>query len=291
MKLIKYIHVLTIGVMLFTSCDVNQAPEFDDKDAFAAFTSTTIGVDENKGEVDIPVLLASLSGITTTVDFEIVADGSTAIEGKNYELLNTNKTLTFTKDESTQYIKLKLIDNNTFDGDVKLIIKLSNPKDVNLGYSKECNLTIADDEHPLLFILSTFEATGNSYYNGSQTWNITIEKDNDDLSKVWLSNLVVGGTSLKVYGLVNSEKTEIKIPVKQEIATSTTYKKVLLEGADGETGEDIPSGGFIRGTIAANGTITFIDEIYSAVYSDEAASVLVGYFNAFHSGIVLTKAK
>jgi len=293
MKILKYILVLTIGAFLFTACDdLNKAPIFDDADAFVAFRSSTVSIGEEQGTIDIPVLLTSLSGIGTTVNFEFVTDGATAIEGKNYQVLNTEKKLTFTKDAPTQYIKLKLLDNATFNGDVSVTIKLSSPVGVNLGASKTCVLTITDDEHPLLFILGDLTAKGTSYFNGAEEWKITISKDVSDLTKVWITNFVNGGSSpaTPIYGVVNAEKTEIKIPVSQIVATSSSYPKIILEGFYGPDGaEDIPTGGFITGKIATDGTITIQDEFGSHVYKDDAASVSAGWYNIYKAGVTMKK--
>lgn len=293
MKILKYILAFTAGVLLFTACDdLNKAPEFNDGDAFVAFRSAAVSVGEEKGTIDIPVLLTSLSGIATTVDFEFVTEGSTATEGKNFTVLNSSKMLTFTKDAPTQYIKLALVDNSTFDGDVKVSIKLSSPVGVNLGDSKLLTLTLTDNEHPLLFILGDLTAKGTSYFNGAEEWKVTIAKDASDLTKVWITNFVNGGSSptTPIYGVVNAEKTEIKIPVAQIVSTSTSYPKILLEGFYGPDGaEDIPTGGFITGEIAADGTITIKDEFGSHVYSDAAATVSAGWYNIYQSGTVLKK--
>jgi hypothetical protein len=262
-------------------------PEFSDGDAFAAFRSSSMSVKENGGTLKIPVLLSSLSGIATTVDFEIT-DG-TAKAGTHYTLENTSNTLTFTKDDPTQYITLDIIDNDVFGGDVNLTVTLKNPKGVNLGASKTCSVTISDDEHPLAFILGEFSAVGTSIWDDALAWTLTIEKDADDVSKVWISNLVPGGSSLKVYGTVSDDKTEIRIPVGQEIATSSSYPKILLLGYDGETEDDIPTGGYISGTITSDGTITIKDLFASGVFSDDAATDLLGYYNAVLGGSVWTK--
>jgi hypothetical protein len=153
-------------------------------------------------------------------------------------------------------------------------------------------VTITDDEHPLLFILGTMQAAGESYYNGPETWNMTFAKDEKDISKIWISNLVNGGSSAStpVYGVVNEEKTEIRIPVNQVIAVSSTYALIRLEGFLGPDGdEDIPDGGYITGAIAEDGTITLADWIASSVYFDANASSFAGYYNVFLSGVTIKK--
>ena len=306
MKIFKLTYGLMAAAMLtFASCNLNDYPEFSDSDAFVAIQQTSASVAENGDTLKIPVMLTSLSGISGSVDFTISPDETAgAVEGEQYKLANASKTLTFSKDASTQYIVVVPIDNEKFTGDTKFTITLSNPQGAVLGANKTCNVTVEDDEHPLAFILGTLNAKGISYFNGEQEWEITFGKDANDLSKVWIYNLVPGGSSSSspVYGIVNDEKTEIRIPVGQEIAKSSSYPKILLEGfygdhsafgiedehtADGD--EDIPNGEYITGLIAADGTITIIDWFGSHVYTDDAATASAGWYNIMQSGIVLKK--
>lgn len=290
MKKVKSIYGLFAATaLMLASCSINDAPTFDDSEAFVAFTNSTMSVGEEKGSLEIPVLLTSISGISETVEFEITAnEAAPAVEGTHYTV--ESNTLTFTKEAPTQYIKLNIIDNDTFNGDVKLSITLKSPAKVNLGTSKTCDVTIEDDEHPLLFILGILQAKGNSFFNGDTEWTVKIEKDAEDLSKVWISNFVPGGSSLAIYGVVNAEKTEIRIPVGQEIAKSSSYPHILLEGFRGDEGdEDIPTGENIIGTISADGVITIQDWFGSHVYSDDAATVSAGWFNIMTNNAVFKK--
>ena len=237
------------------------------------------------------MLLTSIGGIETTVNFEVApAETAGAVEGKHYTI-EGSKSLTFKKDAPTQKITLNIIDNDTFDGDVKFTIKLLDPEGVQLGASKTCSVTIEDDEHPLLFILGTLSAKGVSDFNGDTEWEVRIAKDDSDLSKVWIYNLVPGGSSSSspVYGIVNDEKTEIRIPVGQEVAVSSSYPHILLNGFYGDTEEKIPTGGYITGEIAEDGTISIKDYFGSQVFSDDAASNSLGWYNLMDPIITLKK--
>ena len=293
MNILKKLTILVIGAILMVSCNLNEAPIFDDSEAFVAFRSSELSLGEEKTDtIKIPVLLTSLAGLSSSVDFEIVTDGATAIEGKHFKVLNTSKTLTFTKDTPTQNILVKTIDNATFDGDVSFSIKLNDPGDVKLGASKIINIKINDDEHPLLFILGSLTAKGTSYFNGAEEWTVTFDKDATDLKKVWIKNFVNGGSSAAspIYGVVNDEKTEIKIPVGQIIAVSTSYPKITLRGFYGPDGEEeIPTGGFITGTIAPDGQITFVDEFGSYVWTNEDMTAGAGWYNIYQAGVTLKK--
>lgn len=290
MKIFKLALGMAAGLLL-ASCNINELPEYDDSNAFVAFTSSAVSVGEEEGSKQVEVLLTSIGGIETTVNFEVTpAETAGAVEGKHYTI-EGGKSLTFTKDAPTQKITLNIIDNDTFDGDVKFTIKLLDPEGVQLGASKTCSVTIEDDEHPLLFILGTLSAKGVSDFNGDTEWEVRIAKDDSDLSKVWIYNLVPGGSSSSspVYGIVNDDKTEIRIPVGQEVAVSSSYPHILLNGFYGDTEEKIPTGGYITGEIAEDGTISIKDYFGSQVFSDDAASNSLGWYNLMDPIITLKK--
>ena len=290
MKIFKLALGMAAGLLL-ASCNINELPEYDDSNAFVAFTSSSLNVGEEEGSKQVEVLLTSISGIETTVNFEVApAETAGAVEGKHYTI-EGSKSLTFKKDAPTQKITLNIIDNDTFDGDVKFTIKLLDPEGVQLGASKTCSVTIEDDEHPLLFILGTLSAKGVSDFYGDTEWEVRIAKDDSDLSKVWIYGLVPQGSSSSspVYGIVNDEKTEIRIPVGQEVAVSSSYPHILLNGFYGETEEKIPTGGYITGEIAEDGTISIKDYFGSQVFSDDAASNSLGWYNLMDPVVTLKK--
>lgn len=290
MKKILYAFMLTVGTLAISSCN-NDLPEFDDADAFAAFTSSSTSVEENVagGELQIPVLLTSLSGIETSVDF--VVKDSTAVEGKDFTIENTSKTLSFTKDEPTQYINIKIIDNDEYEGDKVFTVELTNPQGVNLGLAHTYTVKITDDEHPLAFILGSYTATGTSNFDGATSWNtLRIEKDDSDASKVWIYNICSAGcgSSTPVYGTVNDDKTEIHIPVGQATANSSSYD-IVLEGFRGEEGEeDIATGDYILGYIASDGTIT-IQNWYGTHAYTKGTTTSAGWYDIMFPGVVWTK--
>ena len=229
MKIFKNTTIVlaALAAVALASCN-NDQPEFNDKDAFVSFTDTKASIDENKATLEIPVQLSSLKGKEGSVDFEITADKTApAVEGTNYTVANATRTLTFTKESNVQNINLNIIDlAGTFTGDLRLNIKLKNAQGVNLGAESSFDVTIVDLDHPLAFMLGTFRASGESNFNGATTWNVEIKKDDSDVNKVWIYNILPAGTSDKypVYGTVNEDKTELRIPVGQNTKkTSSQY--------------------------------------------------------------------
>ena len=104
------------------------------------------------------------------------------------------------------------------------------------------------------------------------------------------ASIALGIDGRPIYGVVNEDKTEILIPVHQQIATSSSYPYVAVDGADGEEGEeDIPEGGNLVATIGADGTITVQNWMIVNAYTDEGGTSLAGYFGYVVKGAVLTK--
>ena len=243
MKIFKNTTIVlaALAAVALASCN-NDQPEFNDKDAFVSFTDTKASVDENKATLEIPVQLSSLKGKEGTVDFEIIPDESApAVEGTNYTVANASRTLTFTKESNVQNIKLNIVDlAGTFTGDVRLTIKLKNAQGVNLGTENTFQVTIADLDHPLAFMLGTFSASGPSLLYGATTWNVEIKKDDSDVNKVWIYKILPKGTSDKypVYGTVNEDKTELRIPVEQN-TKKTSSEYCWLEAFGGVDGDNL----------------------------------------------------
>ncbi len=278
---------LFFGAWATTSCDINELTTFDDSMSFIALETTSNTFVENEGLVGIPVYFTTLSNTSLTVDFSMDTIGygdKGSVEGVHYTLKNESKTLTFENGMGYDTIWIQLIDNTTYNGDTYFNITLtSNSANIPFGAMKATKVTISDDEHPLAFILGTLSASGISYFNGPTDWVVTTTKDEIDVTKVWFTNFVPGGPPTPpIYGVVNEDKTEIKIPVKQSQGTNATYGEVSLLGYEGEEGDpEIPDGGFITGTIDENGKITILDWYSSTVSA--------GSFNIMEYGVTMQK--
>jgi hypothetical protein len=283
------IYLSILASVTFSACELNDYPEFNDADAFVEFSSERTSVAENVGTLNVPVRLTSLAAKTSTITFEII--DSTAVQGKDFELDGGATILTFDGSDPVKNIKFNIISHEgEFTGDLVFGIGITSGGSVSIGSTDTIYVTILDLDHPLSFILGEFNATATSYFNGTQAWTVTLAKDISDTKKVWITNLVAGGSSAStpVYGIVNDEKTEIKIPVGQTIATSSSYPTILLEGYYGPDGAvGIPNGESITGKIDPNGTIHIQDEFGSHVYNASGSSA--GWYNIFEADGVFVK--
>lgn len=243
MKKFNFIYgALVAGAMLFASCNPNDYPKFDDADAFVAFTKTSLSVNEFGESIEVPILLSSLAGLEGTATVE-VDSASTAVEGVHYTFAS-EKTVTFTGEAPTQNIKLNIIDNDVFGGDVKIVLNIVSVEGANMGKTNSCTVTIVDDEHPLKPILGAYSAyayTGRGEY----TYDVTLEADESDISVVWICDLepyfaangIIAAKGMNIFkGIVNDDMTEIRVPAKQKLGYDDT-KIVLIDPNTGSIPE------------------------------------------------------
>ena len=117
MKKIKLYLSILISLAFFSACDqLNDYPEFDDANAFVAFTSERISVKEDADSVLVPIRLTSLAAKSTTVTYEII-DG-TALKGREYDVPAGASVLSFDGSKAVMSIKIDILPQiGTFTGD------------------------------------------------------------------------------------------------------------------------------------------------------------------------------
>lgn len=258
----KNIFITILGSMvLLISCNLNDYPVFNDADAFVSFESEMIAVNEDAVAFKVPVRLTSLGNLSSTVTFETF-DG-TAVTGRDYNITGGASVLTFDGSSPIQYIDIEILSHKgEFTSDRIFGIALKNAGSVNMGSNDTTYVTILDIDHPLSAILGDYSVYGPNLFSGrADNWSVTLEKDSGgDVSKVWISNLVVDGTNETVFGIVNEEKNKIEIPVKQTIAKSSTYTSILLEGFDDpdmDVADLLPDGSKITMDLTQSSPIVF----------------------------------
>ena len=271
MKKIYSVIALAAALVMLASCELNKEPVFNDSDAFVAFNNAAFSCAETDGEISIPVTLASLNGMSTTVSYEAV--NGTAKEGVNFELVDGAGTLTFSPAERTQYIKVKILDpgvsyspntgermSGLYTGDLKFTISFKSTGDVAASRQNACTVTIKDTDHPMSALLGDYTMSAVSYFNGPVRWTMSILKDEKDDHMVWFFNIfAVDGfadTDTMYYGNVDADLTTITIPLGQESEyTRKTGYHLTLYGVDNE----------LEGYETGNLTVTILKDASGAV--------------------------
>ena len=285
----KYTYLaLCASALLFAACDDNEQPAFSDSDAFVAFNSSTATVAEG-ATVEIPVTLASLSGLTATASVEVNCNYDntcTVVEGVNFEIVGS-KTLKFDADNRTAYVSIHYIADGEYTGDLTFSLSLKSD-DVNVGHENECVVTLSDAEHPLQFILGDYSASADSYFSsrGHYDWTVTISKDASDVSKVYIDGLdpffLKNGYKGHIYGTVNDDKTQILVPASQSYDYSTaTIEMFSTADPDDPNAKEL--------TAADNMEIDIQDEGKTLVVRNCYGIYMSGWYNLMYGDLVLTK--
>lgn len=290
-KILLYTSILALGALAVVSCNLNSYPVFDDNDAFVAFDATGYQFNEPEAgltdTVDVYVTLASVAGLSSTVSYEAV--DSTAIAGVDYELLDANGVLNFDSENRTQAIRVILKSPNagTYTGNKVFTLRFKSTGSVNAGSESSCLVTIADIDHPLNPILGSYAMSGTSYFNGPVTWTMTLERDDSDVSIVWISGIVDSQTIGGFYGTVTMAEDgvtpqTITIPLGQQ-STETT-STCLLYGIDAQ-GVNIADSGNITVDITNGGANIAFPTLGPALCADPSAGSYYGIILAGCTGV------
>lgn len=157
-------------------------------------TSSGIEFGKTSGEglesitaVDIPVILAEISGADVTVDYTI---SGTAISGEDYTLVNG--TVTIGAGQDTANISLAVINDILKEESKTVIITLSNAVGATLGLNNIYTYTIIDDDiYPTL----GFDAVTSQGAEDVNTADIPVSISAPYAEDVTFSYTVTGGTA------------------------------------------------------------------------------------------------
>ncbi|MBR5633965.1 MAG: hypothetical protein IKW78_02125 [Prevotella sp.] len=127
-------------------------------------------------------------------------------------------------------------------------------------------------------IIGEFDVQGEDKFSSwaVESWSASIKKDASDQNKVWIYNFTPAGFPDAIYGIVNDDKTEIRIPVNQAIGSNSSYD-VVLEAYTNEGNDGITD--FIVGAISEDGTITITPTTWIAAAAyNKGTTTLAGYY-------------
>lgn len=229
------------ALCILASCNKNEFATFSDEEAFVAFGKASYAITEDGARLTIPVTLASVAGIETSVTVQGV-DGS-AVNGVDYSVLNGG-VLNFNAQTRTANVEVEIINRaGEYTGDLNFKLQFSNLGSVKAGAQSSATVTIQDNDHPLSFILGDYTVNAVGYWDGPMSWTMTLKKDATDDTKVWFFNIFGlsgwAADDTMFYGVVSADKSTITIPLGQ--TTEYTYsngKPLTLLGFDGAAGYD-----------------------------------------------------
>jgi len=221
------------------SCNVNELPGFDESDAFVAFAKSSYTIAENGGTLSIPVHASSISAPAAAISVK-VNDGS-AKQGVDFKLADATGVINIPAGSYDATLNVEIIPNpGVFTGDKTFTIELVSAEGFTMGKENTVKVTIADTDHPLSAILGAYNCSiAADYYGDSYEYSITVEKDSEDVSVVWITGLdpywAMYGYKASIYGNVDEDMTKITIPMDQ----AAGYGEYAYYGADDEW-NDVP---------------------------------------------------
>lgn len=291
-KILLYTSILALGAMAAASCNLNSYPVFDDNDAFVAFDATGYQFNEPATQgvtdtVDVYVTLASVAGITSAVSYEAV--DSTAKAGVDYDLLDPNGVLNFDNDNRTLAIRVVLYspDAGKYTGNKVFTLRFKSTGSVKAGSESTCLVTIADVDHPLNPILGTYNMTGKSYFDGDVAWPMKFERDESDVTVVWISGLINSQSIGGFYGTVTMAEdgvTPVSITVPLGQQSTATTSTCFLYGMDAN-GEYFYTSGNMTIEITNGGKNIAFPEYGPALCADPDAGSFYGIILAGCTGV------
>ena len=107
-------------------------------------------VSESGGSVSVAIVLSHAAANTGTVD--VTSFDGTATDGSDYSAI-TSHTVTFAAGSREMQVSVSILDDSAYEPDETFTMTLSNPSgDAELGSSTSADITIADDDVPLVGI-------------------------------------------------------------------------------------------------------------------------------------------
>ena len=265
----KFIYVLAALVLFATSCEWEPIM-WDESKAYIAFDTQTTDVPEEGGPVGIVVMVTALDGapavdVTFQLDTVGIAPDKAAIEGEQYELMNSDMTLSFPNGWGYDTIWINPLDNEIFTGDKLFNITLvSNTVELPFGADKVNLVTIKDNEHPLAAWIGTYSVLAKSAYGSDydELWTVTTTPSPDDISVLLLNGL--GGPNYSsftdVVAVVDKEALTITLPAGAEIGTHGNYGGPLAIFLGDDSGDVASETEPMAGTVSEDGSMV-IDNV------------------------------
>ncbi|MDH4475540.1 MAG: Calx-beta domain-containing protein [Verrucomicrobiaceae bacterium] len=183
----------------FTIIDDDNPPT----NPYGGFATATISVVESAGAAQIAVALSAPAAAACSVDFA-TSDGTATQPG---DYTTTTGTLSFAAGESVKYISVPVTDDAALETTENLTITLLNPVNTVLGSASIQNLTITDNDLPVITIVATDPTAGEA---GLDEGEFTFYRTGDTSAELTV-NYAVSGTA--------SSATD-----RQGVSTSVTFQ-------------------------------------------------------------------
>lgn len=227
-NILKILAVFLFSAILFNSCEKDDPDLTFGGPYFIAFEDASTSISESSSTIIemIVLLSAPAQSSAVTVTFAVSSPDDTAVEGTDYEVLNTTETLTFAPGVYSDTIFVTVSDNLVEDGNktIEATLVSSNVADFELGLPGDANTNIAhtisivDDD--CAFVAESWEGTpvGTETY-GANTFAA---------AAIWtIDDSYTEATDTKVRYLVQGFMTGIFAGWGETVTTGGTHYVIL----------------------------------------------------------------
>ena len=139
-----------------------------------AFDMASYRIAENGGMLTAEVELDATSRRQVFVDWEAV-DGSSGLHGRDYRGGQPPETLVFEPGETTKTVSVEILDDDVRQGNKAFSLRLTNPLFAQLGTHSNPGVTLTDNEHSSLIVLSS----SPSVITEGDTYSISVGATDD----------------------------------------------------------------------------------------------------------------
>ena len=212
----KYIVAALALVALSASCD--RKVDFP-SEKFVTLDDYAYSVDETSAEVVIPVHIYNQDCHDVQVAVKLL--DNTAVEGTDYEIISpASGVLTFPAGTDSLAIKIAIKPHvGVYTGTKKFGVQVASATEgVVTGAFSSATVSISDLDHPLADILGDYVATGNTASSGVAQWKVTFAANEDDVTKVNVTNLSWFDETL--VGDVSEDHNVVTLPFGQMYVAS-----------------------------------------------------------------------
>lgn len=262
-KILNRITFVLAAVTLLVSCEADYVM-FDSSKNFVAFPAKSTPVLEQGGQVPIPVYVVALDGAPAcdvTFDFSVDGIAAPAVEGEDFTLVNSSKSLSFPGGAGYDTIWIQPIDNDEFTGNKMINVVLqSNSQNYQFGANISNAVTIVDDEHPLKNWIGTYSVEALSYGSPGawdEAWIVQISAVDGELDKLEILIDAGNGGGVGFLAAFDTEAMTITIDPGTDAGDLYGYGSSLMYVGDFAS---IDRESSIVGSIESDGTIK-IDEV------------------------------
>lgn len=211
------------ALLLAASCNRQVEYEFA---PYATLHNTFYQINEDVGEICIPVLVKNTNGSDVQISFNI--EEGKAVEGVDYELISpVNKLLTFTDNVDSLAIVIKVIQSdNEFTGSRDFTVSIASATEgIPLTYYDKATVKIEDIDHPLVIAGLVGQWDGTLMFATNPPTPLTttlktyVDPDDDTYTKLfvegWEAHPNYAGFALPLQAVYDEKTSSIIIPYGQ----------------------------------------------------------------------------